>query len=108
MIRIVRYTQVNDELPAPSATRLGKSNIWKVFNPNDELIPGAVVLANPHAAIQEIPKKTNLPSNHPLYGKRLIEPVPSGHYDIEMKSTGNFVEIRDGVEYPYGEYSGGE
>jgi len=107
MIRIVRFTpEYEGQLPAPSATRLGKSNIWKVFFPHDQLHPNAVELANSHAAISEIPKKKSLPVNHPLYDKRLIEPVLSGMHDIEMKSDGSFVHIINGIEYPYGEEPG--
>ena len=110
MIRIVRFIPSYDgEQPAQSATHLGNSNIWKVFFPHEELHPEAVELSNPHAAINEIPKKKDLPENHPHYDKRLVEPVPAGMRDIEMKEDGSFVEILDnGVEIPYGEEITGE
>jgi hypothetical protein len=46
----------------------------------------------------DIPERTDLPKDHPLYGQRLVKVVPSGMPDCTLDEKGRLVPvvIRDG------------
>lgn len=101
-MRIVQFTPTEDNpIPARSATRKGQSNIWFVFDDNEELAEGSNVLT-PMANVAAVDPKNDLPNDHPLQGKRLIEPLPAGFPgDLEVKPAGNYVLHIDGEEVDY-------
>jgi hypothetical protein len=45
------------------------------------------------AAQKDIPVRTDLPRDHPLYGRRILKVVPAGMPDLEIDANGQIKEV---------------
>jgi hypothetical protein len=90
---------IREEREAPETARVGASLAIAVEEPRDDretlwLVDEAdasrdAVRARP----ADVPERTDLPRDHPLYGQRVLRVVPAGMSDCTLDDEGRLVAL---------------
>lgn len=85
-MKLVRFKGDKDRpSPCPGAVHQG-GDIWLVPD-NARLVGGATELTGTEAR-DAVPPRTDLPPDHPMYGRRALRAVPSGSPDVLVNDQG--------------------